>query len=163
MIGVESRYLAEEYDRQHIGVAVVASVASVVFHLVLFLILVRMDFSVAPWSRVSQHPKQRPFELVEVKHEALPDSKPLMNPGEPLQPANLPKQADVMGVPPDEVVVQPPVLPEDKLASELRMMAQPNATPKRAQWEPRQEILTVEKRVATERTGSLSRRKIPRI
>ena len=164
MIGMESRYLTEESSRQHVGVAVMAAVASLVFHAVVLLILSRIDFSVASWSRDTKRPKPRPFELAVVRREPLPDTRDaLMKPGDPLQPVNLPKQADAIGVPPDKVVVEPPVLPEDKLAGELGIVAEPSATPKRAVWEPRQEILKVENQLVAERNDSLARKKIPRL
>lgn len=164
MIGVESRYLNEETTRQHVGVAVMAAVASLVFHVLLIVVLSKMDFSINSGSRITKRPKPKPFELAEVHREPLPDSRQaVLKPGDPLQPVNLPKQADVMGVPPDEVAVEPPVLPEDKLAGELGIIAEPSATPQRAVWEPRQEILKVENQVVADRPDSLGRKIIPRL
>jgi hypothetical protein len=164
MIGVESRYLTDEANRQHAGLAVMACATSLVFHVLLFLVVSKMDFTVASWSHVSKRPKPRPFELVEVKREPLPDSRqPVAMPGDPRQPASLPKQADVMGVPPDEVSIEPPIMPEDRLAGELGIVGQPSPTPQRALWEPRQEILAVENQVAADRSDNLGRKKIPRL
>jgi len=161
MIGVESRYLDEDSKGRHVGLAFAACVGSLIFHLLALLIVTRMDFYTV-WTHESKRPETKPFKVMEVKRE-LPAAATVTKPGDPVQPISLPKQADVMGVKPDEVVVEPPALPEDKLAGELGIIAEPSKPPVRATWEPRQEILEVKNQVVADNTAPLERKKIPRL
>lgn len=47
----------------------------------------------------------------------------------------------------DEVSIEPPVVREEVLAGESKALGQPTETPQRTQWDPRREILMVEKKV----------------
>ena len=63
----------------------------------------------------------------------------------------------------DPALMEPPATLDDHLAGDAEAIAEPSAVPERQVWEPRQEILMIEKDLLPDEVGPLARRTIPSI
>ena len=65
--------------------------------------------------------------------------------------------------PPDQTALEPPSSAESRLATETENLAGPGPAPARDEWQPRQEILAIEKRIVKDNIALLERRVVPSI
>ena len=73
------------------------------------------------------------------------------------------REMDSLGIPVDQVATEPPALPDERLTGDTEGVAEPGEVAERAKWEPREEILQIEKTIAQEKIEALERARIPRI
>lgn len=87
--------------------------------------------------------------------------------GKPAQDAavtvDIPKEAEVKGVAPEVVAIEPPPMARDRLAGDSTSVAEPVAAPERMKWEPRQEIVEIDRKVIDDKINSFARKPIPKV
>jgi len=155
------------FGEQHIGAAVAAVALSFCIHAALLLVLTRLDFGVSflPPQVRRLRERVRPMRVEEVRigtAERVTGVRP-EGEGAVAPAADASAGVDDLAGSADQGLLEPPILPAETLEGETGSLAEPSAVPERNEWEPRQDILMIEDRIAAAEIPELERRMIPQI
>jgi len=154
------------FDRQHVVAGVAAAVLSLVFHVAALVWLSDVRFEVAVVPRDA--PRKRWLKSMQVMDVKRGGGDQGVRPGEIREGKTtfleeLASQAESLGMPPDEVVMEPPAVTQDRMTGESSSTMEPPAAVMRKEWHARQEILAVEDRLVVDEISNLARKPIPRV
>jgi len=159
-------YAAEIVRPQHTFAAVVACVLSVGLHLGIAIWMADFQLEIPILLR---EPKKESADqsmvLKEVK-KSLPSPKPKPLPSRSdtgISKVDAAGKVKSLGRTPNEVAMAPPPVSADTVKGPERSVVEPKAVENRRAWEPRQEILSIKKRIAADKVGTSPRRRIPDI
>jgi len=124
---------------------------------------VRLGFELVADQLLLKKSREKEMKLLEVRRGMLEEKRrpARLRPTAPELMADLVQESEALGLSPDEAVMEPPVVSEERLEQPAAAMVDPVVAPERRQWEPRQEILSIEERIAADEESILPRRKIP--
>ncbi len=161
MIYPESEWSYAGPRAHHVVAAVVACVLSVVVHVGLLVGVLKFDIPMPGMlSRIQLPERARPIKLGEVKR--APES-----PMEDAEKESAPMIEDIvdtaakLGIPVPASLLAPPVAPAGGVGSETPNLARPEAAEPPEVWQPRQEIIAIEKTVAKVDVAPIDRITIP--
>ena len=157
-----STWDAQGPKARHVVAAVAACVLSLLIHMGLFSALSKVRWDLL--FKATAAPRERHVVLQEVRPEIKP--MPRVRDEDVVDSAakvNVSKAVKALGLPLEKALVEPPALPQTRLAGDLRNLAEPTQTPALPAWEPRQEILAVSRDVAKDDASGAARRFIPEI
>jgi len=149
-------------------VAVLAAILSLVMHWAGVLFLSRMDllFRVLPRS-LPDTSSQREFVHLGTVTRPVPPAgvaAPGLRPWDPEDgPDELFGDVEIARPPPDERLVEPPTLPDEWLSGNDGTLEEPSAVPARDPWDSSEEILVIEKTVASDSLSTFDRKRVPRV
>ncbi len=156
----------EGFNRLHLIAAVMAALLSVCMHLGSLYVLSKLAWA----SLNAERPRKEqsdflPLRVESVKRELAPATpRPdRLQVGDTALQADPARDAQELAQPPGKAAIEPPPVAENRLAGAAAPVAEPPAMPEREAWQPRQEILAIQKRLAADTTSLLERRPIPRI
>jgi len=165
----------EGQRRKRMRAGVVASFLSAALHIILFLLVANTTFMIpALLERVKPELKSPPIILDEIRHETR-ILKPAPSTergggggagGDAVNAAvgqSIEKGVESLAMAPREVMTEPKPVTENRMIGESRSVMEPGPTPARSVWQPRQEIVQIEKRLISDDVSSLPRRNIPKI
>ena len=155
-------------NQRHVLLAVLAAILSLVMHWAGLLMLSRMDllFHVLP-PNLPETSSQREFVHLGTVTRPVPPAgiaAPGLRPWDPEEgPDELLGDVEIARPPPDERVVEPPPLPDEWLSGNDGSVEEPSAVPTRDPWDSSEEILVIEKKVASDSLSTFDRKRIPRV
>lgn len=156
--------VGEGVDRRHAVAGLLAAVLSVAFHLsaLFWLSDVRFEVAVVPDERQDRE-WVVPTRVIDVKRESGAEGT---RPGETREGTirfleDLAARAEALGLPADEVIMEPPPLEADSMQGEAGTVVEPRARKRRRTWHVRQEVLAIQRQQAVETIASLGRKRIP--
>jgi len=164
IINVEMSRITEMTNRRHVIVGVVAGVLSVGIHVAGLLSLANVRFRVPLVSRRMLEMRRAKSMMVTDVVREMPAKRArpaVLKPGDAALPADLAEEARILGLSPDGAVIEPPASIEKHLTGEMKNIAKPRAVPRQERWEPRQELMMIEDRIAADTVETLTRKKIP--
>ncbi|MBA4387598.1 MAG: hypothetical protein C0404_06425 [Verrucomicrobia bacterium] len=164
-------YTDTERKIQHPAAVVAGTIVSVVVHVTAILLLSGFRFDMG--YRIDEDLRRRKENKMDVREVALkPDPvmlamKPLAIAASPVQDSavamDVAQVAENTGAKPEAVAIEPPTLQENRLAGENRSVSEPSALPDRQKWEPRQEIVEIEKKLIDDKVKALARKPIEKV
>lgn len=161
MIHPESEWSYAGPRAHHVIAAVVACALSVVVHVGLLIGVLKLEIPLPGMlSRIHLPERTRPMNLGEVRR--APES-----PIEAAEEDSAPTMDDVvdtarkLGVPVPASLLAPPIAPAGGVGSETPNLAEPDAPEPPEVWQPRQEIVAIEKTVAKLDVAPIDRITIP--
>ncbi|NQT91739.1 MAG: hypothetical protein HQ559_03185 [Lentisphaerae bacterium] len=155
-------------NREHVLVAVLAAILSLVMHWAGLMLISDMDllFNVMP-RHLRDAPSQRQFVHLGTVTRAVPPSgiaAPGLRPWDPEKgPDDLMGDVEIARPPPDERAIEPPPLPDEWLSGEEGSVAEPSPVPERDPWDSNEDMLVIEKKVASDSLSVFDRRRVPRL
>ncbi len=153
-------------NRSHVTAAVAAVILSIALHVGLLIMLPALMFRFPvlnrDYKRDPLHAKVRLADVMTETPDAL-DWAEIKGADEVAEMLNLPAAARELAVAPDATVMEPPPITDEPLTGGSESVLEPSAAPDRAQWEPRQDILSVDAQVAVDEIEALPRLEIPAI
>jgi hypothetical protein len=146
----------DEMKPHHVVAGSAAAVLSLVLHAFLLLLIAHMQWSFFDFL----FPPNRPDKVTHVVLQEEPLAQPVMKVpeqtvSEAVSPVEVSQAASVLGLPLEKALVEPPPVPQTRLAGDLRNLAEPTLTPSVPAWEPRQEIVRVEREVVKDAVPDL--------
>lgn len=155
---------------RHPAAVVSACALSFAVHVLLAIIISRIGIHVLPIIRDAvQLPRPKPMNVVDVRKTVPPDMVSLPGPvdgipgdGGAAAAKNVEGRVESMGRAPETANIEPPAIVPERLKGEQGSIVEPAAVPKRGSWEPRQEVVAIEKAVFEDKVDDLRRRLIPR-
>lgn len=155
--------MAKGLSLKHRGAASIAVVGSIILHSVLIYFLGNLKFDVPIATNERLHSRRvDAMQLMEVHRDTTVQEDVSAKAWSeiPGMGHHIALDAKTLAVAPDEVAVAPPVMTE-VLAGELGSMGEPSAMPEREGWQPRQEILVIEKKLISDEFLPVKRLVIP--
>ena len=163
---VDSDWLDTGLNRQHVRIALVACAVSLVIHAVLLLGLENSQFVMLHGEMAD--PEEEHIITTYVGN-VTPDE-----PGAVERPDGLEKGAsgvdvallaelEAVGVPPSRAALEPRAVGTEHMAADRTGLVEPDMAPMPRAWEPRQEILAIKSRIATDKLKPFKRRVVPAI
>ena len=161
--------------KKRIKAGVMASFLSVALHIILFLFVANMTFMLpAILERPERVPKVPPMHVEEIKRTEIPIKiRPTTDRGsgggvggEAVSAAvgsSMTKGAESIATVPREVMTEPVPVTANRMVGEARSIVEPGPTPSRSAWQPRQEIVQIEKRIVSDDVNVRPRKNIPKI
>lgn len=160
--------------RKRIKVGVMASFLSVAFHIILFLFMANMSFTLpAILERPERVVKVPPMNVEEVRRTETPVKiRPTTDRGSgggvggeavSAMVGSIAKGTENLAVVPREVMTEPAPVTANRMVGEARSIVEPGPTPSRSAWQPRQEIVQIEKRIVSDDVNIRPRKNIPKI
>ncbi len=152
-------------NRRHVTDGVLAFILSLVIHAVVLFYLAGVKFDVVTVDpEILRHEPVEMMKLEKVEPTPMEALRPdALKPGDSALIFEPERDVAELAEPPDKASIEPPPLLEDQFPGDNVAMAEPSPLPERERWEPRQEILAIEKRVAARELRGMRRRVIPRI
>lgn len=161
--------------RRHIVAGVSSWLISIGIHVALILLLARLTYLLTfKVEQPERPPRVEPMKLQDVRPEPVP-VKPVVTPdrgggggsgGDAISSvigSRIADKASTLSQPPREAIIEPPAVTDDKLTGELRTTAEPGIVPTQKRWQPRQDIIEIERKVVTDEIVGRGRREIPKI
>lgn len=165
----------EGQRKKRIRAGLLAAFLSLAIHIVLFLSISNWSFMLpAVLERMDQTPKLPPMKLENIRHEEKPVRPVIRNDrgsgggagGDAVSAAvgsSIEKGADTLARAPREVMTEPAQVTGNRMVGETHNVKDPGPTPERSAWQPRQEIVQIEKLVIGDEVNNLPRKSIPKI
>jgi len=105
-----------------------------------------------------------PMKLLEVTREVLGVKRPdRLQPGDAAYVSDPSREADTTAEAPTEAAVEPPPVSHDVFTGADATIAEPSDLPEREAWQPRQEILAIQKRDLAAEVSRMERRTVPNL
>lgn len=152
-------------ERRHVTDGALAFMLSLVIHTVVLFYLIDVRFDVVTLAPgILRHETVQSMQLENVEpipsDTARPDE---FTPGDSAFSFDPDREVAELAEPPDKAAIEPPPLADDTFTGDSEAMADPGPVPERDRWEPRQEILAIERQLAARELRGMRRRTIPRI
>ena len=158
---------APPVKRAHVIAGLVAVSLSIGLHIAAFFSLSSMEIHVPfvigdPTEFVR---RSSAMTLDTVDPQPRPDAlRPaLLSTSDPAFGTDLARDATALAIAPDESLMQPTPVPEDRLAGSDAGLAKPSPPDPTTSWEPRQEILAIQRETVRDEVALIPRREIPEI
>ncbi len=155
-------------NRQHIVIAIIALILSVGLHIALFITLpgLKLSMPIIASERnadvLTSHIKLDDVEIPDSGTKQADAGKNGIAGHESISKLlNLDNAAQELALSPDETVTAPPVIVQDDL--DKTPMVKPDVAEVREHWEPRQDIIAIETKLAASEVNTLPRYNIPMI
>jgi len=159
----------EEVSRQHVIVAVLAAILSIGAHIAALIYASQVDLALlppipAPKPDLRQAALALPMKLLEVTREVRRVTRPDgLRAGDASFSSDPSREADTTAESPTEAAVEPPPVGDTHFVGAHETVAEPSDLPERAGWEPRQEILAIQKRDIAADVSKVERRIVPKL
>ncbi|MFC1496961.1 VWA domain-containing protein [Verrucomicrobiota bacterium] len=150
----------------HTGAAVISCVLSVLIHGVMLYSLATSEVKFAVTSSGAVTIKKvKSMRLIDViREESYAKQLPAgRSEGALISEGSLMKRTEAFAMTPDKALIEPPHLTEGKLSGEMETIKEHSIIPERQVWDPRQEIVAIEKEVIDIEIEGLERRRIPKV
>jgi Mg-chelatase subunit ChlD len=140
--------------------AVIAVTLSLILHAIVFYFFPQIRFG--NLVSTTRTPKHEPITLSETRHETEQETAEaaLLQAEDPNLAVDMPRRIEDFRTAVAGIDIAPPPVPGAELAGSDGNVAQPDSPESRPSWEPRQEILKIDSRIARDTVDSPSRRPI---
>jgi len=156
--------------KRRILTGMAASALSVVLHVLVFFFISSVTVMIPA---ILEHKNTPPMKLEDVRHDEKLD-KPVLRSGgsgggaggeavSAVVGSSITKGSELLSRPPREVMTEPAPVTENRMIGESRNVKDAGPTPARSVWQPRQDIVQVEKQVVADNLSKFPRRNIPKI
>ena len=159
----DSEWFSTGLNRQHVWIALLAGAVSLLIHGVLLVGLegVRFDVLHAEVATIEDDIITTYVADVTPRETPMAERPAGLAAGAAGVDVELLAQLEAAGVPPARAALEPDAVGTGHMAGDTAGLAQPDTTPRPRTWQPRQEILAIERRVAVEELKPFKRRLIP--
>ncbi|MBN1558565.1 MAG: VWA domain-containing protein [Lentisphaerae bacterium] len=157
---------AHAVSGRHMLAAAAACVASLLVHGVLLFWLQRVRFDLPFASRPPRRTPQRAMRLQEAPPPAGAEARAVWareGLEAALRRAEAVREPEALALPPDELAIEPEPAEQVAVTGDEGAVAPPGVVPERTPWEPRQEIMQIEREIAEAAVPLYERRIIPRL